>query len=59
MAMALEREPLKAENLEKLQKLSEASLAFVKEALDIEESLINDSDSIVRNTFQNLLESKF
>ena len=37
MAMALEVVPLKAENLEKLEKLSEASLAFIKEALHFEE----------------------
>ena len=38
MAMALENDPIKAENLEKFQKLNEASKAFIKEALTLEES---------------------
>ena len=38
MAMALEKQPLKAENLEKFQKLNEASKALIKEALTLEES---------------------
>ena len=37
------------ENFEKLQKLSEASRAFIKEAIDIEDSLMNNADSLVRN----------
>ena len=48
MAMALEKQPLKAESLEKFQKLNEASKAFIKEALTLEES---NSQSMV-NHFQ-------
>ena len=46
MAMALEKQPLKAENLEKFQKLNEASKAFIKEALTLEES---NSQSMVKS----------
>ena len=52
MAMALEPKTSSSnafENFEKLQKLSEASRAFIKEAIDIEDSLMNNADSLVRN----------
>merc|ERR1711976_947647 len=49
MAMALEPKKSSSnafENFEKLQKLSEASRAFIKEAIDIEDSLMNNADSL-------------
>ena len=47
MALEPKMSSSKAENFEKLQKLSEASRAFIKEAIDIEDSLMNNADSLV------------